>query len=227
MKKVFIKLLILVLIIQTSFNLIDMMFNDSKAATKIYIEEGQTTTIEAQSSNYSIDDTSIATATSEHIVKAQLGTSSSYDGNEVDLNTCEYTWSDAGRGDGTYYATKGNLYLYIYYARTGAYINGTATSPLTVNNNNGDFTIHYQTSDYLSFNTTNNYFYAANSTGTPVNLYRQAANGETSSAEIPGYVKVTQIVLGTNYLVVKQNGGTYYLLDMNIQLQELMLAKQQ
>ena len=212
MKKVFIKLLILVLIIQTSFNLIDMMFNDSKAATKIYIEEGQTTTIEAQSSNYSIDDTSIATATSEHIVKAQLGTSSSYDGNEVDLNTCEYTWSDAGRGDGTYYATKGNLYLYIYYARTGAYINGTATSPLTVNNNNGDFTIHYQTSDYLSFNTTNNYFYAANSTGTPVNLYRQAANGETSSAEIPGYVKVTQIVLGTNYLVVKQNGGTYYLL---------------
>ena len=212
MKKVFIKLLILVLIIQTSFNLIDLMYKASKAATKIYLEKGQTTTIEAQSGSYSIDDTSIASATSEHILNAQLGTSGSYDGNTVNLNTCEYTWADSGRGDGTYYATKGDLYLYIEYDWTGAYINGTATSPLTVDNNNGNMTIHYQTSDYLSFNTTNNYFYAANRTGTPVNLYRQAANGETSSTEIPGYVKVTQIVEDTNYLVVKQNGDTYYLL---------------
>ncbi len=210
MKKIFIRLLILVLIIQSSFNLIDMIYNVSNAATKIYIEKGQTSTITAQSSSFSIDDASIASATNEPIVKAQLGTSSSYNGDEVELSTCEYTLADAGRGNGTYYATKGNLYLYIYYSRN--YINGTATSPLTVDNNNGNMTIHYQTSDYLSFNTTNNYFYAANATGTPVNLYRQATNGETSSTEIPGYVKVSQIVEDTNYLVVKQNGGTYYLL---------------
>ena len=212
MKKFIIKLLILVLIIQTSFNLIDMINNVSNAVTKIYVEKGSTTTITANSSDYTIEDTSIASATSDFTIKAQLGTTSSYNGDKVELSSCEYTWTDAGRGNGTYYATKGNLYLYLYYSRNNSYVNGTATSPLTVANNNGNFTIHYNSSDYLSFNTTNNYFTATNRTGTAVNLYRKTTNGETSSTEIPGYIKVTQIEEETNYLVVKENGGNYYVL---------------
>lgn len=212
MKKFIIKLLILVLIIQASFNLIDMINNFSNAATKIYVEKGSTTTISAQSSNYTVKDESIASATNEFILNAQLGTNNSYDGNVVNLDACEYTWADAGRGNGTYYATKESLYLYLYYNRYGnSYVNGTATSPLTVVNNNGNFTIHYNSSDYLYFDTTNNYF-TANNSGTAVNLYKAASNGETSSTEIPGYVKVTQIDEGTNYLVVKENGGIYYVL---------------
>ena len=77
MRKIFIKLLILVLIIQTSFNLIDMMFNTSKAVTNIYLEEGENTTISGTSSEYTVEDSSIATVVCQTSAKAQRGTNSS------------------------------------------------------------------------------------------------------------------------------------------------------
>lgn len=215
MRKIFIKLLILVLIIQTSFNLIDMMFNTSKAVTNIYLEEGENTTISGTSSEYTVEDSSIATVVCQTSAKAQRGTNSSYTGAEVELANCEYTWADSGRNNNTYFATKGNLYLYLYYSNNNAYVNGTATSPLTVENNNGDFLIYYAVDGiYLSFNATNHYFTATNNrnNSTTVNLYRQIRNGETSSTEIPGYIKVTQIEENTNYLVVKEVSGDYYIL---------------
>ena len=214
MKKILIKLLILILIVQMSFNLIDTLIHSSKAATTIYLKVGESTTLSASSTNYTVGDSSIAGVTQGLVAKAQRGTNSAYTGTVVNLDDCKYTWADSGRGNGTYYATKGSVYLYIYYNRNTPYVNNTQVSPLTVENDNGNFKIHYQTSDYLSFNTSNNYFTATNSasTNTPVNLYRKATSGETSSTEIPGYVKVTAIEYGAEYLVVKENNGTYYLL---------------
>lgn len=206
--------ILLIIIVFISINLIFLAFQNTKAATTVYLKIGDSTTVTSSDTTYSVVDSSIASVTQGVVAKAQRGTNSSYTGTVVNIDDCRYTWADAGRENGTYYATKGSIYLYINYSNTNNYINGTATSPLTVENTNGDFKIHYSTSDYLSFNTTNNYFTAANSVSnnTPVNLYRKATSGETSSTEIPGYVKVTSIEYGADYLVVKENNGTYYLL---------------
>lgn len=219
MKKIFIKLLILILIMQVSFNLIDTILRNSKAATKIYLKEGETTTIVPTTSNYTLSDPSIADVIITETVKANLGTNSSYTGTEVTLESCEYTWEDAGRENGTYYATRGSLYLFLNVEYNTSYVNYNSQSPLTVTNNNGDFTAGYVnpnggTSYYLSFNTTNSYFTATTSSAskTTFNLYRAVKSGETASTEIPGYIKVTQIEEGEKYLIVKANGGNYYVL---------------
>ena len=215
MKKIIIKLLILVLIIQTSFNLIDIVFKSSNAATKIYLKEGETTTIVPETSSYTLADPSVADVEILETAKANIGTNSSYTGTEVTLESCEYTWADAGRGNGTYYATNGSLYLYLDTGNPTR-INYNSVSPLTVTNNNGDFTIGYtgNGSYYLAFDTANNYFTVNTNSvnAATVNLYEAASNISESSSEIPGYKKVNEITLGSKYLIVKQNGGNYYIL---------------
>jgi len=215
MKKNIIKLLILVLIIQTCFNLIDMMFKTTNAVTNIYLKEGESKTITSNSSEYNIEDSTIAGVVQNAEAIAQRGTDSSYTGNEAQLSTCEYTWSDAEREYTAYYAINGRYYVYLNVSNGTAYVNYTERSPLIVEDDgNGNFTAHYLDQFYLDFNTTDNYFTASNSQNsvTQFNLYRQTKSGEESSEEIPGYIKVNQIELGEKYLIVKENGGNYYVL---------------
>ena len=208
MKKIIIKLLILVLIIQISFNLIDMVSKTSKAVNKIYVAEGGTYTFTASSSTYTLGDSSIAsvsTGSPYSYTAAVLGTDSNYNGDEVDFEDCLYKFTTYK----TYYRIKsGNTYMNPGKSSNSFYANSSGWSNVTVTNSNGNFT--FKVSYYLYFNA-NNYFTASNSSST-FNLYKPIESGETSSTEIPGYIKVTSITAGKEYLVVKQDGNDYYLL---------------
>ena len=212
MKKIIIKLLILVLIIQTSFNLIDMMFKPTKAANEIYLKEGETYTFTANSSTYTIGDSSIASVSTDTSTYAigNRGTSNAYNGAEVDLEDCLYTFTASGSN---YRISSGNIYLYVN--RTGFFSytyspNYTSSTDITVENNNGNFTFKRGTRFYLYFNT--NGYITGNTNSSTFSLYRPVRTGETSSTEIPGYIKVNTITSGEQYLIVKQNGNDYYAL---------------
>lgn len=213
MKKFFIKLLILVLIIQANFNLIDMMFKSTKAVNKIYVAEGETYTFTASSSTYTIGDSSIASVSTDTSTYAigKRGTSNAYNGNEIDLENCLYTFTANGNNYGI---ASGTNYLYI--RRSGNWLNYTyspnytTTANITVTNNNEDFTFRSSTRYYLYFNT--NGYITGYTSGSTFSLYKPVEEGETSSTEIPGYVKVTSITSGEKYLIVKQNGNDYYAL---------------
>ncbi len=208
MKKRIIKLLILILIVQISFNLIDMIFKSTKGVNKIYVAEGGTYTLTASSSTYTLGDSSIASVsvgTPYSYTAAGLGTDSNYDEEEVSLEDCLYTFT---KYKSFYRILSGNIYMKpgktskVYYANSSGWAN------VTVSNSNGNFT--FKVSYYLYFNT-DNYITSSNSSST-FNLYKPIEAGETSSTEIPGYIKVTSITEGKEYLVVKQNGNNYYLL---------------
>ena len=213
MKKNFIKLLVLVLIIQVCFNLIDIIFNPIKAANKIYVKEGETYTFTASSSTYNLSDSSIASVSTDASTYAigNRGTSNAYNGDEVDLEKCLYTFTANGNN---YRIASGSYYLYI--RRTGNwfnykyYPNYTGTMNITVTNNNGNYTFRNTSRYYLYFNT--NGYITGNTSSSTFSLYKPVEGGETSSTEIPGYIKVNSITAGEKYLIVKPNGDDYYAL---------------
>lgn len=212
MKKIIIKLLILVLIIQFSFNLIDIMYKSSKAVTKIYLNQGESTTITADDSEYNIGDSSIASVSKQTNAKAKQGTTSDYAGNEVNLGSCKYTLIETNNG--TYNASHSGGYICLNYNGSNSNVNGSSATSLSIENSNGNFRI-YSGENYLGFNSQNKYFTVANnrSNSTTVALYKAVSNGATSSEEIPGYTKVETIVDGETYLIVKEIAGEYYILN--------------
>ena len=219
MKKIIIKLLILVLIIQANFNLIDMMFKSSKAVTNIYIQEGETYTLTAETSQYTLGDSTVANVqvSTPTESKGYQGTAeSTYNGSEVNLDYCLYTFTQSEN----YYTAQsvGNTSLYLYiFSRNAPYSPNYNTSVnLTITQNNGNFTFAKSSKNgstvYLYFNTTSNYITGDKTTSSSFLLYRPIESGETSSSEITGYIQETSITSGKQYLVVAKNGNNYYAL---------------
>lgn len=217
MRKIFIKLLVLVLIIQISFNLIDMMYKTSKAVNKIYVAEGGTYTFTASSSTYTLSNSSIASVSTGNpysYTAACLGSDQNYDEDEASLENCLYKF----KANGSKYTVNNNkVYIYIGRKLSGGvytyYVNSPSSQKIVVSNSNGEFTISQGTLYYMSFNS-NKYITAiSGSSGkSTFNLYKPIEAGETSSTEIPGYIKVNSITSGKQYLVVKKDGNDYYLL---------------
>ena len=215
MRKKLIKIL-LFLIIMIIVNLIFLEYSDTKAATTIYVPLNGTYTLTETSSQYSVGDSSIASVSVGNqysYVVAGLGTDSNYDGTEVDLNDCLYTFTASGN---KYTINRNSVYLYLDRALSGGvytyYANGTSSAKINVSNSNGAFTFD-KSSFYLNFNS-GKYITSIKSSSnkTTFSLYRKIQNGETPSAEIDGFIKVTSISSGTQYLIVKQDGNDYYLL---------------
>ena len=194
MKKYFIRLLILVLIIQTSFNLIDTMFKSVKAANKIYVAEGGTYTFTASSSTYTIGNSSIAsvsTGTPYSYTAACIGSDRNYDEGEVSLADCLYTFTASGS---KYKIGKNNVHIRLGRKSSGGvytyYVNSTSSGNITVANTNGDFTFTIS-SIYMSYSSSDKYISCLSGSANKAsfNLYKPIENGETSSTEIPGYIK--------------------------------------
>jgi len=223
MRKIFIKLLILVLIIQASFNLIDIMSKSTNAVTNVYLQVGENYTFTSDTSQYTLSDSSIVNVqtNSNSYAIGKKGTSNAYNGEEVDLEECLYTFN-ANRNN--YRIVSGTTYLYL--RRSGFFlnyeysVNYTSSANITVTNSNGSFRFKKTsglTTYNLYFNTSNDYFTSntgTNNTGTEYTfkLYRQAQEGETSSDKIPGYIQVTSITSGQEYLIVYNSGNDYYAL---------------
>ena len=216
MKKFFIRLLILVLIIHGSFNLIDMMSRITKAANKIYVPQGGTYTFTASSSTYTIGNSSIAsvsTGTPYSYTAACIGSDRNYDEGEVSLADCLYTFTASGS---KYKIGKNNVYIRLSRKSSGGvytyYVNSTSYGNITVANTNGDFTFTIS-SIYMSYDSSNKYISCLSGSANKAsfNLYKPIENGETSSTEIPGYIKVNSITAGKQYLIVKKDGNDYYL----------------
>lgn len=224
MKKIFIKLLILVLIIQINFNLIDIMTKSANAATEIYLQVGETYSFTSTTPQYTLSESSIVSVQTDSYAEAfgNRGTNSSYSGAQVDLSNCLYTFTGSGS---SYRIAAGSTYLSL--PRTGNFwnyqyhVNSTSATDITVTNSNGNFRFNkttgsiFTTTYNLYFNTSNNYFTSnTNTSNTGTNytfqLYRPITQGETSSSEIPGYIKATSITSGQKYLIVYKNGNNYY-----------------
>lgn len=216
MKKFFIKLLILVLIIHTSFNLIDMMSRITKAINKIYVPEGGTYTFTASSSTYTLGNSSVAsvsTGTPYSYTAACIGSNQNYDEGEAGLADCLYTFTASGS---KYRIAKNNVHIRLGRKTSGGvytyYVNSTSSGNITVANTNGDFTFTIS-SIYMSYSSSDKYISCLSGSANKAsfNLYKPIENGETSSSEIPGYIKVNSITSGKQYLIVKKDGNDYYL----------------
>ena len=216
MKKKLNKIL-LFLIVFISINLIFLIFQNTKAATNIYVPLNGTYTFTESSSQYTIGDSSIASVSvgsQYNYTAANLGTNSSYNGEEVSLDSCLFQF-DLNSGT-RYYVHNNSVYLrvgrilssgnYTYYANSDT--RGTVTT--SISSGNITFT---SSSIYLYFDS-NKFISSAygSANKSTFNLYRKVQSGETSSTEIPGFVKVTSITSGTKYLIVRKDGNDYYLL---------------
>ena len=203
--------IVLFLILFISINLIFSSFQDTKAATNIYVPLNGTYTLTETSNQYSVGDSSIASVSVGNqysYTTACLGTDSNYDGEEVDFADCLYKFTVSGK---YYRIQSGTVYLYLGRKQNNTiyYVNGTGWANVTVSGSNGNFTFT-RNPLYMFFNT-NNYI-TSNTSSSTFNLYKPIENGEQSSTEIPGYIKVTSITNNKSYLIVKQNGNNYYIL---------------
>ena len=193
-----------------------MMSRITKAANKIYVPQGGTYTFTASSSTYTIGNSSIAsvsTGTPYSYTAACIGSDRNYDEGEASLADCLYTFTASGS---KYRIAKNNVHIRLGRKTSGGvytyYVNSTSSGNITVANTNGDFTFTIS-SIYMSYDTTNKYISCLSGSANKAsfNLYKPIENGETSSTEIPGYIKVNSITSGKQYLIVKKDGNDYYL----------------
>ena len=136
-----------------------------------------------------------------------------YDEGEAGLADCLYTFTASGS---KYRIGKNNVHIRLGRKSSGGvytyYVNSTSSGNITVANTNGDFTFTIS-SIYMSYDTTNKYISCLSGSANKAsfNLYKPIENGETSSTEIPGYIKANSITSGKQYLIVKKDGNDYYL----------------
>lgn len=192
---------------------------------------GQTATYEQTTGTDVVSevDSDIATAevaSTTTTYDAQLGTDSSFDGDYTNLENALYTFTgstSAGwvisntTSDGT------TVYVNIDNSSNG-YPNNTTSDTLTLTYYSNGFTITNGSNRNLAFlDSTYSALYTfdegnsgTNSTGVyQFYIYRQATDGEDSSTELPGYVKLTSlsgISSGSQYLIVAYRDGSYYVL---------------
>ena len=196
------------------------------------------------SANLSGLNTSVATVDLEALTSTGsvgwLGSNTSYNESSVDLADCLYTFTKTGdtwsitANNGTVYLYPGNGKDVAAKDRSSGYPN-TASVPdgmtisITAGNETGSFYIYSDVNAwnngkgaYLYFNRSDyrwdrvetigdNTIYQTNCS---LYLYRAAGDGETSSAEIPGYVRVTNVsdlTDGGQYLIAAPgSNGSYY-----------------
>ena len=167
----------------------------------------------------------IADVTWESVVTAKTAEDNTFSAGHIALSDCEYTFDR--QSDGTYliHANVDGTTVYIDpHAGAGntGYPNRTYQSRITLEpGTDGGFKLHQRNEGYLHFWDTDDsklYWDQCTSdgghTGHNLFVYRQAGENEQGSAEVPGYVKVTDasgIVSGGKYLIVaKANSGSYY-----------------
>lgn len=151
-----------------------------------------------------------------------LGTDASYTGETVGMSNALYTFTASGGNWEISNTAEDGAKVYLNLSGSGQYPGktGSTTFELRAGSTAGTFKL-YDTSAgrHLHFyrDGRNIFDRCATSCGTPdeMEIYRPAADGETSSAAIPGYVQVTEasgITDGGEYLITAKVDDTYYAL---------------
>ena len=197
---------------------------------------GQTKTVTDESGNYESSYTGFGlnnniatvrvtgtTGTGASTYAIPGNSSGNYTGSQIDLSDCLYTFTRASGNYTISSTTSAGTKVYLNMKSGNATIpNQTRSTNIEVTGSNGSFTLKDQASGgnggylYFHYNVSSPYF---NRNGDTLNnftsflLYRPAADGENSSTEIPGYVQVTSVTGGGQYLIAHQaNDGNYYVL---------------
>ena len=203
----------------------------------VVLDEGETSeTINDPSGDYteavvSSLDTAVATVTIEdgpvNESFAKVGSAAGvYEGTQVDLSDCEFTFTASGDNyDVTATDASGNtVYLDPAQGSAGFPVKASGVNKITVSagydagsvylrDTAGSYLFFYKNS--LQFDRVNN---LSNNTDwmryCSALLYAPVADGEESSAELPGYVQVSDFTnLSGQYLIAfKANNGSYYVL---------------
>ena len=194
---------------------------------QVYVGRTQTVALDGEVIPNAEGVAGIAEVTYATRVMGKTALDNTFSAGYIALEDCEYTFDR--QSDGTYliHAEVDGATVYIDpHAGSGntGYPNRTYQSPITLEpGSNGGFKLHQVTEGYLHFWDTDDsklYWDQCTSdgghTGHNLFIYRQAGEDETASAEVPGYVQVTDagaITSGGSYLIVaKANSGGYYAL---------------
>ncbi len=156
-----------------------------------------------------------AAATYNTDYMAAVGSDANFSGGTVPLSNALYTFTASGSN---WVISNGDVYLNL---GTAGYPNTDKSETIQIAaSTNGTYYL-YDTTDgrYLWFHRTGTNCFDQNSTLTAESnallLYRPVEDGETSSAEIPGYVQVTYaetLTSGSQYLIVAVYNSEYYVL---------------
>lgn len=151
-------------------------------------------------------------------VIARLGTNQSYNGEAISLSDCLYTFEET---DGYYYIHNNKIYMdpngtgnVEIPSRGGVPGTLTPTKVSVLKNTDGTFSfkntagVELRFNKWKCFNTLN----VDTENVTYFLLYRKAEENETSSFEIPGYVRADSVVNGGKYIIVAQCDGKSYAL---------------
>lgn len=197
------------------------------------VESGKTSTIDLSGSD--IDDIYV---TDPSVVKAEiktvsyadmlgdcpgsLGTDASYTGDVVGLSNALYTFTASGSNWVISNTSDDGTTVYLNLSNSGKLPGKTTSSKfeLITGSTAGTFKLKdTSVPTHLHFyrNGQNIFDRCGTSCGTAdeMKIYRPVVEGETSSAEIPGYVQVTDtagITDGGQYLITANVGDTYYAL---------------
>ena len=195
---------------------------------KVDLTEGETASYVVSGTNADMTqpDSNVASTAFGTGYGAQLGSAqSTYAGTYTALENLLYTFASNGDGTWTVSSTTADgttVYLEPYAKTNGTgYPNVTSPVAVTLSAGSADNSVYiYGNGGYLHFHRSSKlYFDRVTGTSTfeaacSFLLYRPAAEGETSSEEIPGFVLVEgkDAVTAGQYLIVAEYSGEYYML---------------
>lgn len=172
------------------------------------------------------DDTVVKVTTLPlNAATAAKGNNASYDGAEIDLSEALFTFNK--NSDGTYIVSNSSTlntdcYLNILTNEAGYPCAGTSQNIVVQKQDNSAFKLAANGSNTPAlyfWHDGKNYFdrHALANTAdvdsqTNFELFRPVRSGENASAELPGYVKVTEIENNGQYLIAHKYNNTYFFL---------------
>lgn len=192
-------------------------------------ENGNVTAVSAGSASITVEvggqtATCAITVSQVSYGSGTLGMDATYSGQEVPLGNALYTFTSNGSGytvsNSFFYGEL--VYLCLRSGKSGCPQTNIAASITLTENEDGSFYIKSSTSDYTGYlyfrHESSKVHFDQTTTITDGNklfLYRPVKEGEASSNEVPGYVKVIGVDSvhdGGQYLIVAQVGDTCFAL---------------
>ena len=201
---------------------------EAPVSTVLRMNVGQKKTVNFTDSSITSVDTDVATVSNIKELPgatANRGSDSSFSGENVSVNRALYTFTKTGE---EYTIAHAGMYLSVGTNGKAGYPGASTPANVTlVAVDGGGFQLKQDGHYGLYFDTDNSHFERWDFTGkgkddqdeatvlahTTFQLYRRVRDGETGSAELPGYICVNTVDDGEEYLIVYPSGGSYFLLN--------------
>lgn len=192
--------------------------------TSVRMNLGQKKSLTFESTDISNTHPEVANVTSTSTIPgatANRGSDANYNGESVSVNRALYKLTNLG-GD-IYSMAHAGMYLSIGTNSKAGYPGASKATNVTIEKlDNGAFRLLQDGNYALDFNESNLRYdrYYEKTAGEYKDhescwfyLYRRVRSGETSSAELNGYIQVSDIDSGEEYLIVHKYNNNYYILN--------------